>query len=240
MLMVLLVGIGWLLSLCTHEFAHALMAYWGGDTSVKDKGYLSFNPFIYANFTLSLLIPLLILVLGGIALPGAAVFIDHSKLKGRLWESAVSLAGPIANLMLSWLFAFLSLQGVLDSIEQGWRMSLVVLSLFNALAFILNSLPVPPLDGFGVLEPWLPESIRVFTRRNTGWIIIMAIGAIFFFEPIGFAFWSFAFQLTTAFGAPLELVRSGLHDFTTHSRMLLLLLLGIWLLWRIQKHLKRS
>ena len=40
---------GWIFSVSLHEFAHALVAYWGGDTSVKDKGYLSLNPIRYAD-----------------------------------------------------------------------------------------------------------------------------------------------------------------------------------------------
>ena len=39
-----LVLIGWVFSVTLHEFAHAAVAYLGGDYTVKDKGYLSFNP----------------------------------------------------------------------------------------------------------------------------------------------------------------------------------------------------
>ena len=40
----ILVIAGWVLSVTLHEFAHALVAYIGGDHTVKDKGYLSLNP----------------------------------------------------------------------------------------------------------------------------------------------------------------------------------------------------
>lgn len=40
----IVVFLGWIFSLCLHEFSHALVAYCGGDTSVKEKGYLTFNP----------------------------------------------------------------------------------------------------------------------------------------------------------------------------------------------------
>ena len=46
----LVVIVGWIFSLCLHEFSHALVAYYGGDTSVRDKGYLTFNPLeVYAS-----------------------------------------------------------------------------------------------------------------------------------------------------------------------------------------------
>ena len=40
----IIIFFGWLFSLCLHEFSHALVAYHGGDTTVKEKGYLTFNP----------------------------------------------------------------------------------------------------------------------------------------------------------------------------------------------------
>ena len=39
-----IVFFGWIFSLCLHEFSHALVAYLGGDYTVREKGYLSFNP----------------------------------------------------------------------------------------------------------------------------------------------------------------------------------------------------
>ncbi len=77
------VCVGWIISVCLHEFGHAIVAYWGGDTSVKDKGYLTLNPLKYTNINLSLLLPLLFLLIGGIALPGAAVYIDTRRLRNR-------------------------------------------------------------------------------------------------------------------------------------------------------------
>ena len=44
----------WLFSLCLHEFAHARVAFSGGDTTVKDKGYLTFNPIKYTNPMMSI------------------------------------------------------------------------------------------------------------------------------------------------------------------------------------------
>ncbi|MEO0540050.1 MAG: site-2 protease family protein, partial [Cyanobacteria bacterium P01_A01_bin.105] len=94
----LVVFAGWVVSVCLHEFGHAVVAYWGGDTSVKDKGYLTLNPLKYTNPGLSFVMPLMFLLLGGIPLPGAAVYINQRQLRSRTWKSAVSAAGPIATL----------------------------------------------------------------------------------------------------------------------------------------------
>ncbi|MCU0723496.1 MAG: site-2 protease family protein, partial [Planctomycetes bacterium] len=95
----------WILSLSFHEFSHALVAYWGGDTSVKEKGYLTFNPLKYTHPVLTFLIPILFLAMGGIGLPGGAVYIDRRRLRGPGWDAAVSLAGPLSNALLAGLLA---------------------------------------------------------------------------------------------------------------------------------------
>ncbi|HBB30301.1 MAG TPA: peptidase M50, partial [Cyanobacteria bacterium UBA9273] len=101
----LFVFLGWIASLCLHEFGHAVVAYWGGDTSVKEKGYLTLNPLKYTDPGLSLLFPTIFLLMGGIALPGGAVYIDRSRLRSRWWDSAVSAAGPLANAAVTLVLA---------------------------------------------------------------------------------------------------------------------------------------
>ncbi|HRQ33229.1 MAG TPA: site-2 protease family protein, partial [Anaerolineales bacterium] len=96
---------GWIFSLCLHEFSHALVAYYGGDWTVREKGYLTFNPLKYTHPVFSLLLPLLFLLMGGIGLPGGAVYIETWRLRNDYWRSAVSLAGPMANVTIAILLA---------------------------------------------------------------------------------------------------------------------------------------
>src|SRR5215469_9621500 len=67
---------GWLVSLCLHEYGHAIMAYRYGDFSVAGRGYLTLNPLRYTDPQFSIIFPLLILALGGIGLPGGAVYLN--------------------------------------------------------------------------------------------------------------------------------------------------------------------
>ncbi|MGH3655515.1 MAG: site-2 protease family protein, partial [Micromonosporaceae bacterium] len=86
---------GWLVSLCLHEYAHAATAYHSGDHSVVEKGYLTLNPLKYSHVLLSIVLPLVFVLLGGIGLPGGAVYINPHALRNRVRESLVSAAGPL-------------------------------------------------------------------------------------------------------------------------------------------------
>jgi len=96
---------GWLVSLCLHEFGHALTAFWGGDESVENKGYLTLNPLKYTHPIISIVIPLALLLMGGIAFPGGAVYINTLALRKPKYRSLVSAAGPLANLICLFLLA---------------------------------------------------------------------------------------------------------------------------------------
>ena len=58
--------VAWVFSLCLHEFSHAAVAYVGGDVTVKDKGYITMNPLKYTDPFLSIGLPLIFLLIGGI------------------------------------------------------------------------------------------------------------------------------------------------------------------------------
>ena len=91
---------GWVVSLCLHEFGHAYTAWRFGDHDVAARGYLTLNPLKYSSPLLSLGLPLLFIALGGIGLPGGAVYIRTGLMTPRQ-RTLVSLAGPLANLVLA-------------------------------------------------------------------------------------------------------------------------------------------
>ena len=157
---------GWAVSLSLHEFGHAAMAYRGGDTSVADKGYLTLDIRRYTDPTLSFTVPLILLLIGGIPLPGGAVWINNWAIPSRIARSLVSLAGPAVNLLLG---AVLAAATATISMPAGLLVGLSYLGLVQLLAFVLNILPVPGLDGFGVLEPYLPQAAQEFGAKVRGW-----------------------------------------------------------------------
>lgn len=207
----LVVLLGWIFSLCLHEFSHALVAYYGGDTTVKDKGYLTFNPLKYTHPMFSIILPLMFLMMGGIGLPGGAVYIEKWRLKSREWETAVSLAGPFSNAILALIlglilrFAPLSASGI-------WP-GLAFLAFLQISAVVLNMLPLPPFDGFGAIEPFLPMEVRMKLAQTQGmlsWVVLILLWQVPF---IGRAFWGFVGLLARLVGVPLELAGLGLDQF---------------------------
>ncbi len=209
----LFVALAWVFSLCLHEFSHAIVAYFGGDKTVKDKGYLTFNPLRYAHPTLSLLMPLVFLFMGGIGLPGGAVYIDRTRLRSRTWESAVSLAGPASNLVLALLLSLPFLAGFRPS-DEGWIWpAYAFFVVLQISAVLLNLLPIPGFDGFGALSPWLPRDLREQLNRgsNAGmWIIFIVL---WYVKPANEAFWNTIYAVSNALGVSAELAWEGYRTF---------------------------
>ena len=166
---------GWVVSLCLHEFGHAFTAYKGGDFTIPEKGYLTLNPVKYTHAVLSIVMPLVFVILGGIGLPGGAVWVQRGLLRSKRVDSLVSLMGPLSNA----LFA-LAIAGVL-SLDKAPKLgvdlnaALAYLCMLQVTATILNLLPIPGLDGYGIIEPWLPPE----ASRNVGKIAPYGILVLF-------------------------------------------------------------
>src|SRR5512136_1879944 len=193
----LVVIVGWIFSLCLHEFSHALVAYYGGDTSVRQKGYLTFNPLKYTHPVYSILLPMVFLLLGGIGLPGGAVYIETWRLRSKRWESAVSLAGPPANLVLALVLAII-LHFTPASAGGVWP-ALAFLALLQVMAAVLNLIPVPPFDGYGVLAPYLGRNLRANINQAGTLIMLVVFFALWYVPFINTAFWKIVFCIATRF-----------------------------------------
>lgn len=162
--------LAWILCTTIHEFCHALVAYWGGDDSVRGKGYLTLDPTRFIDPVMTLLIPAVVLLMGGFPLPGAAVMIDRSRLKSDRWGSYVSAAGPASNLILFILFCIPlhPMVGLIDPLapmQPTWVNFLGAMGVLNFFAVLFNLIPIPPLDGFGMFEHKLDDELRWKLRQ---------------------------------------------------------------------------
>ena len=190
---------GWIISVALHEFGHAITAYLGGDESVEHKGYLTLNPLKYTHPILSIVIPVVMLLLGGIGFPGGAVYINIHALKNANFRSLVSAAGPIANFLCAMLLAlpFIVLPyQFFFAANFDFPMGLAFLGFLQITALLINLLPIPGLDGFGIIEPILPRGLVEFSNflRPFGFLILYMLLAVD--SPIREFFWNSVWGIT--------------------------------------------
>jgi Zn-dependent protease len=203
--------VGWIFSLCLHEFSHSLVAYYGGDTSVKDKGYLTFNPLKYTHPVYSIVLPVVFLLLGGIGLPGGAVYIETWRLRSRRWESAVSLAGPASNLVLAILLAIIL--NFLPVSSSGIWPGLAFLALLQVTAVVLNLMPVPPFDGYRALAPFLNRQLRFNIDQYSNIIMIVVFVVLWYVPFVNNFFWLAVGWISFRMQIPVSLAMLGLSQF---------------------------
>ncbi len=203
----------WVLSVVFHEFAHAYLAWRGGDTSVVRRGYLTLDPRHYAHPVLSIGLPVLFMLLGGIGLPGGAVVLNRGALSdGR--ATLVALAGPLTNLGIG-AACLIALDRNLAGLADQTYLSAAVgfLGFLQITVFLLNILPVPGLDGYAAIEPALPPQTRELMRPVARYGVLLMVVFIFYVEPVSAVFWDVVLLLTGLFGVEIEQWRCGFHLF---------------------------
>ena len=155
-----------LIGVTFHEFSHAFAANRQGDLTATRLGRLTLNP--KAHLDPAGTVMLFIVGFGW----GKPVPVDPRRLRsGRLGMAIVSAAGPAANVVLALAFALLFQSGLLEPSNfnrsalgaidvLGWLTLVATLSvLLNLILAVFNLLPVPPLDGGGILAGIAPRAL---------------------------------------------------------------------------------
>jgi Zn-dependent protease len=191
-----------LLSLTVHEFAHAWVADRLGDDTPRRQGRLTLSPLAHYDFWGTLVIPTVGILLGGIAFLGWARPVETNpgrytrRLSMRNGHRLVAFAGPLSNLLLAVLAAGLlaTLQVNAPAALRGQGLAdagATLLAAFmgvNLGLFVLNLIPLPPLDGSRLL----PRSLDGFQQAVAPYsffivMIILNVPALrsAFFWPVG-------------------------------------------------------
>jgi len=209
----LFVVCGWVASVMVHEFGHAYVAYRGGDHTVVERGYLTLDPLKYSDLQLSLVLPILALVLGGIGFPGGAVYLRMDLIRSRIGRSLASLAGPAGTFVVLLVLAAVLWAAPLFGPRTMFFNAVAFLAFIQATALIINLLPVPGLDGYGVVRPFLPNGLQRGLRRIEGLAIWLLLAALFFIPGVSDDLFHAAFDLCARLGIPHDALAIGWSDF---------------------------
>ncbi|MEV8515546.1 site-2 protease family protein [Dactylosporangium sp. NPDC051484] len=204
----LFVAAGWTISLCLHEYSHALVAFKGGDDDVAHRGYLTLNPLKYTHPLLSIVLPLVFVLIGGIGLPGGAVWVNHGAIRSRLVDSLISFAGPATNLVLAIVLVLPFSMGLDGAGQPAFWAGLAFLAFLQITASVLNFVPMPGVDGGNLLYPWLsPQWRRGFSHMAPYGMLILI--ALLWSPKINAWFFSVVFWIGDLIGLPSYQVAVG-------------------------------
>lgn len=204
----LLVVAGWVVSLCLHEFGHAYAAYRAGDRSVEAAGYLTLNPLKYAHPVLSMVIPLFFIIQGGIGLPGGAVYLHRHAFRSRAMQSVAAAAGPLSNVLFAAVTLFFVHGHLRDGSHVRFWTGLAFFGFLQVTAAVLNLLPIPGLDGWAIIEPYLNPHTVQGAEAIKPWGMIGVI-VLLQINQLNNAFFDFVYGIYDASGVPREAAQIG-------------------------------
>lgn len=165
--------------LTVHEFSHGWVAYRLGDTTAKDEGRLSLNPFKHIDW-LGVIAMLLLGFGWAKPVPVNPYRFKKSGARGIVW---VSIAGPLSNVIFAFLVliiwettAILLTAAAFNYYFVNIMSSIVFLNVGLA---VFNLIPVPPLDGSRVLTYFLPYRAGRWVENNGNVLYMIMLLAVF-------------------------------------------------------------
>ncbi len=192
------------LSAVFHEYAHGWAAYRLGDSTAKDAGRLTLNPFVHIDLLGTVIIPLFLLLSPARAFLGWAKPVPYNpyNLKDQKYGSLkVGIAGPAANLVIA-LILGIFLRSVLAGIfgsavfSEFFLLAVAKIVYINIFLALFNLIPFPPLDGSKVLMDLFPRLSHGLSQIGFIGIFLALFLAFFILSPLA----SFLFQLITGQG----------------------------------------
>ena len=149
-IVILLVSITW------HELAHALTAQYLGDDTPRLTGHLSLNPFRHMDQFGIILLFLSAFAGSGFAYGFTPVTERNLRPNAKTGGGIVAIVGPISNIILAALIAIPLRFSLFDfNAQQGLFLFLQQALFLNIFLAVFNIIPIPPLDGWRVLQTFL-------------------------------------------------------------------------------------
>ena len=155
-----------LFAITVHEVAHGWVASKFGDPTAKMLGRLTLNPLKHIDLFGTIIVPIILLSLGGFIFGWAKpVPVDPKNLHHPKRDMAfVSIAGIIANFLMAIIWALFAKLGLFLA-SRGFHQLMPLIYMgqagvsINLWLMIFNLLPIPPLDGSHIIMAFLPEKL---------------------------------------------------------------------------------
>lgn len=173
-----------LFAITVHEVAHGWVALKFGDKTALMMGRLTLNPIKHIDLIGTIIVPGILLVLGGFIFGWAKpVPVTQRNLRNpRMNMAVVALAGPMANLVMAVLWALIMRLGFFIH-QEGLAIGRPVIWMgqagifVNLMLMILNLLPIPPLDGGRIVSNILPPRVAYHYDRLEpfGFLILLIL-----------------------------------------------------------------
>ena len=174
-----------LFAITVHEVAHGWMARQLGDPTAMMLGRLTLNPIKHIDPVGTLLIPGIMLMVGGFifgwAKPVPVTWENLRKPKRDM--VLVAAAGPVANLIMALMWAAIMKIGLLLGGSIDWLARPLTYMggagiFINTILMVLNLLPLPPLDGGRVMTGLLPGRWAWYFSRIEPWGFFILVGLL--------------------------------------------------------------
>lgn len=173
-----------LFAITVHEASHGYAARALGDKTAESQGRLSLNPIRHIDPVGTLLVPAVLLALGGFLFGWAKpVPVNPYRFAHPRRDMAlVAVAGPLSNFGMATFWALLLKFSVVSaSGAQSWQMLLSQMAaagiVINLILMVLNLIPLPPLDGGRVLTGVVPEAVaqKLDRLERFGLLILLVL-----------------------------------------------------------------
>lgn len=156
-----------LLCFPVHECAHALVAHWLGDDTASDMGRLTLNPLVHIDPMGALC---MFVASIGWAKPTPVSLHRCRKVTIRTADILVSAAGPVSNFLLALIMVIIAKIIAITaapSETMGWILyALYQIAEINTFLMIINLIPVPPFDGYSLIQGLLPRKQAIWIEEH--------------------------------------------------------------------------
>ena len=172
-----------LIAFTVHEFCHAYFANKFGDPTARLLGRMTLNPAVHFDF-----FGIVLLILAGFGWARPVPVNRENFSRPRVMGVIVSAVGPLSNLLLATLgsviYAALIATGLLNPIpvsrvQEAGEIFFYTFITLNYFLFFFNLIPLPPLDGYRIVEDLAPRSIRGKLQQFEQWSIFIFLLILF-------------------------------------------------------------